>query len=373
MDELAREWKEEIGRQIDQGQFGTASQTLADWASTFPNDPDFTGLSDRLADRRQAVALLEQSIRLLDSSGLGDVRAVNSAIDGLKEVLTLQSGNPEALAKLDEVAVYYGEAARQHAGAGDGPDALDAILVAERANPVFEGVEDVRALVMAAVEEHDAAREWFDNRLQGAAALRESGALVDAIEMYRSVLVIEPDAAVALQGLAGTSSDVLAEFESLLNDDQLDEATALFEMARTAGIPDDAVEEMRAVRDAKMKRIADVARLIDEAESFLQEGLYHGPGSREQRSGAPAGSPAPGCRQRRRHPSCSRWRQPGSPMWPRRPTTREWPRRGLQYLDFALAVIPGAASWRSTRDEWQAEIWRERAAESEEPDGERIP
>lgn len=372
LDELAREWKEEIGRQIDQGQFGTASQTLADWASTFPNDPDFTGLSDRLADRRQAVAMLEQSIRLLDSSGLGNVRAVNSAIDGLKEVLTLQPANPEALAKLDEVAIYYGEAARQHAGAGDGPDALDAILVAERANPAFEGVEDVRALVMAAVEKHDAAREWFDNRLQRAAALRESGALVDAIEMYRSVLVIEPDAAVALQGLAGTSSDVLAEFESLLNDDRLDEATALFEMARTAGIPDDAVEEMRAVRDAKMKRIADVARLIDEAESFLQEGYITGPD--------PANSAVARLREALRLDADN---ADGIRLQSMAATRLAdvaveayyagMAEEGLQYLDFALAVIPGAASWRSTRDEWQAEIWRERAAESEEPDGERIP
>ena len=372
VDELAREWKEEIGRLIDQGEFGTAGQTLADWAGTFPNDPEFSGLSDRLADRRQAVALLEQSIRLLDSRGLGDVRAVGSAIDSLKEVLTLQPGNPGALAKLDEVAIYYGEAARQHAVADDGPAAWDAILVAERANPAFEGVEDVRALVMAAVEEHDAARAWFDERLQRAAALRESGALVEAIEMYRSVLVIEPDAAVALQGLAGTSSDVLAEFEALLNNDQLDDATALFETARKAGIPDGAVEEMRVVRDAKMKRIADVARLIDEAESLLQEGYVTGPDpensavARLREALRLDADNADGIRLRSM--AATRLADVAEEAY-----YAGMAEEGLQYLDFALAVIPGAASWRAKRDEWQAEIWRERAAASEQPEGERVP
>ena len=372
VDELALQWKEGIGRLIDQGQFDAASRELANWAGAFPEDPEFTGLSDRLADRRQAVALLEQSVRLLDSRGLHDERAVGSAIDGLKEVLRRHPGNPDALAELNDVAVYYGEVARRYAVAGNGPSAWDAILVAERANPAFEGVEDVRALVIAAVEAHDAARALFDQRLQSAAALRESGALVEAIEMYRSVLVIEPEAAVALQGLAGTSSDVLAEFETLLKSDQLDDATRLLDLARKAGMPDGDVEVMLGLHDAEMKRIADVARLIDEAESFLQEGYITGPDpdnsavARLREALRLDADNADGIRLQSM--AATRLAEVAEEAY-----DAGMAEDALQYLDFALAVIPGAASWRRQRDDWQAEIWREREAESEAMGTERIP
>ena len=359
IDELGRQWKEDIGRLIDQGDLDTAREKLAELDDTFPGDPESTGLSDRLEERGQAVAFVEQSVRLLDSYGLSDKRAVDSAIATLKEALSLHPGNPQALATLDNVALYYANVAREHAEAGDGPSALKAMERAERANRTFEGVEDLRQTVAAAVAAHDLAQEQFDAMLQQAAALRESGALVEAIEMYRSVLVIEPDAAVAVQGFEGTSSDVLAEFQTLLETDRLDDATSLFDRATQAGIADNAVVQMRRLHDAEMKRIADVARLIDEAEEFMQDGYVTGPDSTDNAVArlrdalALDADNADGIRLRSM--AATRLAEVAVEAY-----YAGMVEEGMEYLDLALAVTPGITRWRVRRELWQADQARDR-------------
>ena len=366
IEELGRQWKEDIGRLIDQGDLATARVKLGELDDAFPDDTESTGLSDRLEDRRQAVALLEQSIRLLDSYGLADERAADSAIASLKEALSLHPGNAQALAALDNVALYYADVARDHARMGDGPGALEAMERAERANGLFAGVEALRQTVTAAVAAHDRAQARFDQMLQQAATLRESGALVEAIEMYRSVLVIEPGAAVATQGFEGTSGDVLAKFQTLLENDRLDDATTLFELATKAGIADNAVEQMRRLHDAEMQRIADVARLIDEAEAFMREGYVTGPDSADNAVArlrdalALDADNADGIRLR----SMAATRLADVAVEAYYAGMVE---EGMEYLDLALAVTPGITRWRERRAEWQAELARDRAEESAGP------
>ena len=368
IDELARRWKEDIGRLVDQGDLDTARVKLEELDDTFADDPELTGLADRLEDRGQAVALVEQSTRLLGSYGVADARAADSAIVTLKEALSLHPGNPEALAALDNVALYYADVARERAEAGDGPSALEAMERAERANRAFEGVEDLRQTVTAAVAAHDLEQAQFDTMLQQAAALRESGALVEAIEMYRSVLVIEPDAAVAVQGFEGTSSDVLAEFRTLLESDRLDDATTLFDLATKAGIADNAVEQMRRLQDAEMERIADVARLIDEAEAFMQDGYVTGPDTTDNAVarlrdalGLDADN-ADGIRLRSM--AATRLAEVAVEAY-----YAGMVDEGMEYLDLALAVTPGIDRWRVQRERWQAELARGRAEDSEDPLG----
>ena len=367
IDELAREWKEDIGRMIDQGDLDTARGNIADLADTFADDPDLTGLSEQLGDRRLAVALLQQNVRLLESSGLGNVRAVDSAIVGLKEVLTLQPGDPGAKAQLDAVARYYADVATKHAEAGDGPGALDAVLRAERANPAFEGIEAVKATVAEAVALHDATQARFEDMVQEAAALRETGAFVDAIRMYRSALVIKPDAVVAMQGFAGASSDLLAEYQTLLGIDRLDDAATLLELATKAGIADEAVDEMRGLRDAKEERIAEIANLIDEAESFMQQGYVTGPD--------PVNSAVERLRDALRldADNADGIRLQALAATRLAEVAREayyvgMVEEGLEYLDLALTVTPGITRWQRLREQWQIERWRERTVgESKEP------
>ena len=368
IDELGRRWKEDIGRLIDQGDLDTARVKLEELDDTFADDPESTGLADRLEDRGQAVALVEQSTRLLVSYGVADERAADSAIVTLKEALSLHPGNPEAQAQLDNVALYYADVAREHAATGDAPGALEAMERAERANRTFDGVEDLRQTVTAAVAAHDLAQAQFDTMLQQAAALRESGALVEAIEIYRSVLVIEPDAAVAVQGFEGTSSDVLAEFQTLLDNDRLDDATTLFDLARKAGIADNAVEQMRRLQDAEMERIADVARLIDEAEAFMRDGYVTGPDTTDNAVarlrdalGLDADN-ADGIRLRSM--AATRLAEVAVEAY-----YAGMVEAGMEYLDLALAVTPGIDRWRVQREVWQAELARGRAEKSEAPLG----
>ncbi len=362
IDALARQWKEDIGRLIDQQNLGTARQKLEELAVAFADDPELTGLNDRLVDRGQAVALIEQSSGLLESYGPGDERAADSAIANLKLALSLHPGNPEALAALDDVALYYAGIARAHAEGGDGPSALEAMERAERANRAFDGVEDLRETVAAAVAAHDLAQAQFDAMLQQAAGLRESGALVEAIEMYRSVLVIEPDAAVAVQGFEGTSSDVLAEFQTLLVNERLDDATTLFDLATKAGIADDAVEQMRRLHDAELKRIADVARLIDEAEAFMQDGYVTGPDSADNAVArlrdalALDADNADGIRLRSM--AATRLAEVAVQAY-----DAGMVEEGIEYLDLALAVTPGITRWRVRREEWQADLAPDREDE----------
>ena len=359
IDELGRQWKEDIGRLIDQGDLDTAREKLAELDDTFAGDPESTGLAHRLEERGQAVAFVEQSIRLLDSYGLADERAVDSAIATLKEALSLHPGNPQALAALDNVALYYANVAREHAGAGDAPSALKAMERAERANRTFDGVEDLRQTVAAVVAAHDREQARFDAMLQQAAALRESGALVEAIETYRSVLVIEPDAAVAVQGFEGTSSDVLAEFQTLLENDRLDDATTLFDLARKAGIADGALEQMRRLEDAEMERIADVARLIEEAEAFMQDGYVTGPDTADNAVArlrdalALDADNADGIRLRSM--AATRLAEVAVEAY-----DAGMVEDGMEYLDLALAVTPGITRWRVRREAWQADLARDR-------------
>ena len=362
--ELAAEWKVAITGLIDRGEYDAASDKLTDLAATFPNDSDLTELSDHLSDRRQAEGQLDESLRLLESSGLADERAVDWSIMRLKEVLTHDPENADAIAALNRVAVFHGGRAKRFALAGDVPNALEAIKRADRANPNFEGVDAVRTAIADAV----AAQARAEDMLSQAASLRETGALetgalIEAIEMYRSVLVIKPDDAVALQGLAGTSDEVLAEFQSMLNGDQLNEATRFFDLATNAGIGDVVVAEMRSLHDGMLKRIADVAKLIDEAESFLQQDYVTGPDlennavARLREALRLDPDNADGIRLRSM--AATRLARVAEEAY-----GVGMLEEGLEYLDLALAVTPGIDRWRTRREQWQSEIQRIRAIES---------
>lgn len=182
------------------------------------------------------------------------------------------------------------------------------------------------------------------------------------------MLVIEPDAAVAIQGFEGTSSDVLAKFQTLLDNDRLDDASTLFELASKAGIADNAVEQMRSLRDAEMQRIADVARLIDQAEAFMREGYVTGPDSADNAVArlrdalALDADNADGIRLR----SMAATRLADVAVEAYNAGMVE---EGMEYLDLALTVTPGITRWRERRERWQAESARDRAEQSDDPLG----
>ena len=161
-----------------------------------------------------------------------------------------------------------------------------------------------------------------------------------------------------MQGFEGASSDVLAEFQTLIDNDRSDDATTLFELATEAGIADDAVEQMRRLRDAEMKRIADVARLIDEAEAFMRDGYVTGPDAADNAVARlrdalalDAGN-ADGIRLRSM--AATRLAEVAVEAY-----DAGMLEEGMEYLDLALTVTPGIDRWRARREYWQAQLARD--------------
>ena len=359
INEVAAQWKTDVGTLIDQGELDAANVEFDGLARSFPDDPSLTELSERLTDQRQAAGLLEQGIRLLASSGLSDVQAVDSAIGRFKEVLRLDPANGNARTELDRIAIHYGSLAEQYARGGDVAEAVDALKRADASNSDFQGAAEVRSVLADARAMEDQIKEMMNQ----AASLREAGALIDAIEVYRSVLVIDPGDAVAQQGLAGTSNDVLQQFEEMLNEvneERLSDARALLELAMKAGIGDSAVDEMSVLYDAGVQRMDDVETLIAEAEAFLEEGYVTGPDpennavSRLREALRLDPDNADGIRLQSM--AATRLARVAGEAYYAGMTAD-----GLEHLDLALTVTPGIKRWRQRRDRWQAEIQRDRA------------
>ena len=363
---LAGQWKQETDALIDGDDFGLALAKLNELASVFPEDPDLTTLFDQLADSRRAQRLLADTNRQLAHSGLGDARSVDYAIVHYKEVLRLRPGNSAALAALDDIAVFYGALARDHAVAGDLAVAMENLERAVAANTEFQGIEEVRARLTDA----EALQAEIDDMLRTAGDLRQAGALIEppgsnATEVYSSVLAIRPDDAVALQGLAGIVGEVLASFDTMLAARRLDEAKELLERAAASGIGDQPVDGMNARFDAELARIETVRNLIREAEALFEKGYVTGPALednavarlREAQRLDPANADA----GRLMSMAATRLAKTATDAYVAGMTEE-----GLLYLDLALTVSPGSSRWRERRQRWQAEEERSRSVAAEE-------
>ena len=356
----AKRAEQDVADALDAGDSGLAETKLNELAEVFPADPTLTVLFDRLTDLRHAQRLLADTQRLLASSGLDDVPAVEAAIVTYKEVLRLMPNNVAALAALNEIAVRYGALAERDARTRDVAAALANFDRAFAANPEFAGVEAVRA----ELSEAEALQAEINAVLQQAAQLREAGALIDppganAAELYRLVLATKPEDAIAVQGLAEVSAQVLAHFRNLLDDGQLADASNLLDRAAASGIGEDPVLEMQTRYDAELTRIDAVKTLIAQAEALYAVGYITGP-AREDNAIARLREALrldPDNADALRLLSLAATRLASAAQDAYYAGMAE---EGLRYLDLALTVTPGIARWRELRDSWQADMERTR-------------
>ena len=352
----AKRAEQAVADALDAGESSLAETKLNELAEVFPADPTLTALFDRLTDLRHAQRLFADTQRLLASSGLEDVPAVESAIVTYKEVLRLMPSNAAALAALDEIAVRYGALAERDARAQNLSAALANFDRAFAANPRFAEVEAVRATL----SEAEALQAEINAVLQQAAQLREAGALIDppganAAELYRRVLATKPEDAIAVQGLAEVSAQVLARFRDLLDDGQLADASSLLERAAASGIGEHPVREMQARYDAELVRIDAVKTLIAQAEASYAIGYITGP---ERQDNAIAHlrealrlDPDNADALRLLSLAATRLASAAEDAY-----YAGMAEEGLRYLDLALTVTPGIARWRELRDRWQADM-----------------
>ena len=353
---VAAQWQRDIGAALDAGDTALAGAKLDELADIFPEDPALPSFFDQLRDRRQAQRLLADTKRLLGRSGLSHVPSVDSAIVRYKEVLRLVPEHPEALQALTEIAVFHGDAAQRQAAAGDLALAMESFGRAFAANETFPGV----AAVNDTISEAQGLQARIDAMLQQAADFRAAGALIDpvganAAEIYRQVLATRPDDAVANQGLAGISTQVLSNFDAVLQADRLEDASRLLDRAAASGIGDDLVMEMRARYEAELERIEAVKTLIGQAEALYEEGYITGPDR--------AANAVARLREALRLDADNADGARLLFMCATRLATvaqqaydAGMAEEGLHYLDLALTVTPGISRWREWREIWQTEI-----------------
>ena len=350
------QWKGDAVTALDSGDADVAAAKLDELAAVAPDDQDIPPLLDRLDDLRHSERLLANMQRLLARSGLDDVPSVETAIVAYKEVLRLRPGNAEAQSALQDIAVHYGALAERDARNRDVAAAMESFERAVAAMAEFDGVASVRRTL----SEAEAVQAEINALLQQAAALRQVGDLIappnaNAAETYRRVLATKPDDAVAIQGLAEVSAQVLADFRDLLERGDIDAARAMADRAAAAALGDDPVAEMQARIGAELDRIDAVAGHLAQAETLYEQGYITGP-SREDNVVAHLREALrldPDNADAIRLLSVAATRLARAAVEARDAGLVE---EGLLYLDLALTVTPGIGRWREMRERWQMEV-----------------
>ena len=350
------QWKGDAATALDSGDADVAAAKLDELATVAPDDQDIPPLLDRLDDLRHSERLLANMQRLLARSGLDDVPSVETAIVAYKEVLRLRPGNAEAQSALQDIAVHYGALAERDARNRDVAAAMESFERAVAAMAEFDGVASVRRTL----SEAEAVQAEINALLQQAAALRQVGDLIappnaNAAETYRRVLATKPDDAVAIQGLAEVSAQVLADFRDLLERGDIDAARSMADRAAAAALGDDPVAEMQARIGAELDRIDAVAGHLAQAEALYEQGYITGP-SREDNVVAHLREALrldPDNADAIRLLSVAATRLARAAVEAHDAGLVE---EGLLYLDLALTVTPGIGRWREMRERWQMEV-----------------
>ena len=350
------QWKGDAAAALDSGDADVAAAKLDELAAVASDDQDIPPLLDRLDDLRHSERLLANMQRLLARSGLDDVPSVETAIVAYKEVLRLRPGNAEAQSALQDIAVHYGALAERDARNRDVAAAMESFERAVAAMAEFDGVASVRRTL----SEAEAVQAEINALLQQAAALRQVGDLIappnaNAAETYRRVLATKPDDAVAIQGLAEVSAQVLADFRDLLERGDIDAARSMADRAAAAALGDDPVAEMQARIGAELDRIDALAGHLAQAEALYEQGYITGP-SREDNVVAHLREALrldPDNADAIRLLSVAATRLARAAVEARDAGLAE---EGLLYLDLALTVTPGIGRWREMRERWQMEV-----------------
>ena len=354
IDDAADRWKHDVQVAIEADDLALAEARLDDVAAVFPDDADTSSLFNRLRNRRHAEQLINDTQRLLERAGLSHEPSATAAIQAYQEALRLSPGDPTALAALDALAEHYTALARDAAIAGDVADAMNNLGRAVTANPDFAGLGEVRATINAAAT----LQAQMDAMLQQAADLRERGALIDppasnAAQIYHQVLATDPANAVAMQGLAEVSAQVLTVFVAELEAGRQQEARRLIDRSVASGLDEGAVNDMKGRLEQEIARLEQVAQLLAEARALFAEGYITEP--------VEANAVARLREATRLDPGNADAQELLATCAERLAAVAEdayaagMAEEAGRYLDLALTVTPGVQAWRERREAWIAD------------------
>ena len=354
IDSAADRRRQDVQAAIEADDLSLAETRLDDLAAVFPDDPDTSSLFNRLRNRRHAEQLIDDTQRLLERAGLSHEPSATAAIQAYQEALRLSPGDPNALAALDALAEHYTGLARAAATAGDVADAMNNLGRAVTANPDFAGLGDVRATINAAAT----LQAQMDAMLQQAAELRERGVLIDppesnAAQIYHQVLATDPANAIAMQGLAEVSAQVLTVFVAELEAGRQQEARRLIDRSVASGLDEGAVNDMKGRLEQEIARLEQVAGLLAGARALFAEGYITEP--------VEANAVARLREATRLDPGNALAQELLAACAERLAAVAEdahaagMAEEARRYLDLALTVTPGVQAWRERRDAWIAD------------------
>jgi len=255
---------------------------------------------------------------------------------------------------LNKLAEHYALLAKGSAEGGDITAAMNFLERATTANSSSADVAKARDQVQRAATAH----QEIQALLQQASAFRAAGALINppgnnAAEIYHRVLATDPNNAIATQGLSEVVAELLTRATEFLNTGRIDEVRALNARASEIGLSDTAIRELKTKLSAEEQRIASVARLLNEAQQLMADGLITEPP--EQNAVARL------LEVRRLDPGNVAARDMLNAAAGRlAAVAREAYDAGMKtdaqhYLELALTVTPDVPEWRALRDSWAGE------------------
>ncbi|MEZ5597689.1 MAG: serine/threonine-protein kinase [Pseudomonadales bacterium] len=351
MASLAGEWKDSIREALAGGNFGSAQTRLAEARQAFPDDAEFPALAAELEDRRTAEALLTSTQALLRSHGVDDVPSVSAAIQSYYEILRLSPGHPVARSELDAIADHYARKAADEVAAGNMDLAISALDRASTANPSLPEIATIRQ----AIQRTTSTLATIEQFLEEARGFRESGQLVspagdNAAAIYHKILSIDPDNAIATQGLNEVVARLRAMVAQRLAIGDFPAVADIVSQASAVNLDPVAVESFRQQLVAEQERVKAVNRLLEEARQYIRDGFLTAP---------ERGNAALALREvQRLDPGNSEARALLRTVAERLAEVAREARgaglnaEALQYLDLALAVVPGVEEWQTLRENW---------------------
>ncbi len=348
---IADEWKSTIDGALRDGNFSAADARLQEARLAFPDDAEFSRLVGEVEDRRNAEALLESTRALLASHGLSDAPSATAAIQAFNEVQRLAPGHPIAMRELETVARHYAGLASERVAAGDVESAIGHLDRASTASPDLPEIAAIRQ----SIQQANTTRATIGQFLEEARQHRESGALVapadnNAAVLYHQVLSIDPGNTIARQGLDEVVAQLREVVATRLSGSDFPAVADLITQSSAVNLDPAAVEEFRRQLVSEQTRIANLTRLLSAARRYIADGYLTAPDSgnatqslREVQRLDPGNTEADTLLRE----VARRLAQVAQEAW-----DAGLRREAQEYLDLALAIVPGITRWQTLREEW---------------------
>ncbi len=290
MTRIAAEMRQDAREEFAAGKLNPSLALIDRGLTAKPDDEGLLALRNEvrraLDQRRQQQridTLLAQAGQNLEQGRLTEPKGDN-AYEAFKAVLAIAPRSNEALAGLDRVATGLEDQARVRQSEGELYRSLALIDEGLTVSPEQEGLIDLREEIRVQISAERARQRLADN-LDRANDLLQADRLIqprgdNAWQTYKNVLSEYPDDARARAGMEEVAQRLEERVRAQLNSSQHGQALAKTDQALELfpNHPEFAALRLEIVSaQARIRRDAQIAALIDKAEQQLANGKYLAP------------------------------------------------------------------------------------------------